>query len=92
MKKIPGLHAPHGATLCGYPITGTLTFRAPSYFEWKNTTSLEKYVLQEFESYDLPVDSVSSKWLDPFHSFEYTIQIFPRGQDRFNPQDKSRIS
>ncbi|KAG5011566.1 hypothetical protein JHK86_023827 [Glycine max] len=78
--------------ICGYPITGTLTFRAPSYFEWRDTTSLEKHLLQEFQSHDLPVDSVSLIISDPFHSFVYTIQIFPRGQDRFDRQDKSTIS
>ncbi|KAL2341486.1 hypothetical protein Fmac_009426 [Flemingia macrophylla] len=79
---------------CGYPITGKLTFRAPSFFEWRNETSLENYLLHEFQSRHLPVDSVSLtiSTEDPLHSFEFTIQIFPPGQDHFNQQDQSSIS
>ncbi|XP_068496168.1 leucine-rich repeat receptor protein kinase HPCA1-like isoform X2 [Phaseolus vulgaris] len=79
---------------CGYPYTGTLTCRAPSYFEWRNTTLLEEHLMQEFQSDNLPVDSVSLTLSpnDPFQSFEFSVQIFPLGQTHFSQQNKSRIS
>ncbi|XP_029128277.1 probable leucine-rich repeat receptor-like protein kinase At5g49770 isoform X3 [Cajanus cajan] len=79
---------------CGYPITGTLTVRAPSFFEWRNETSLEESLLQELKFYNLSVDSVSLtiSTQDPFRSFEFTIQIFPPGQDHFNQEVISSIS
>ncbi|RDX94881.1 putative leucine-rich repeat receptor-like protein kinase, partial [Mucuna pruriens] len=79
---------------CGYPYMGTLIFRAPSFFEWRNKAPLEEDLLHTFQSNHLPVDSVSLTLLneDPFHSFEFTIRIFPSGQDSFNQQEKSRIS
>lgn len=79
---------------CAYPYKGTLTFRAPSGFEWRNATSVEEDLLNVFQSNHLPVDSVSlfSTTQDPFQCFDFTIQIFPSGQDHFNQQDISSIS
>ncbi|XP_027333971.1 probable leucine-rich repeat receptor-like protein kinase At5g49770 [Abrus precatorius] len=79
--------------ICGYPYTGNLNFRAPSYFEWRNKTPQEEAILLAFQLYHLPVDSVSLiSTKDPFHYFEFTIYIFPSGQYHFTPQDISSIS
>jgi len=50
--------------------------------------------MQEFQSDNLPVDSVSLTLSpnDPFQSFEFSVQIFPLGQTHFSQQNKSRIS
>jgi len=79
---------------CGYPYSGTLTCRAPSYFQWSNTTLLEEDLLHEFQSHRLPVDSVSVmlSTKDPFQSFEFSVQIFPLDQNHFSQQEKSNIS
>ncbi|XP_061354222.1 leucine-rich repeat receptor protein kinase HPCA1-like [Gastrolobium bilobum] len=79
---------------CAYPYTGTLTFRSPSLFAWRNKSSLEEDLFHAFQSLHLPVDSVSLiiPPEDPFQSFEFIIQIFPLGQDHFNQQEISSIS
>ncbi|WVY94674.1 hypothetical protein V8G54_033762 [Vigna mungo] len=79
---------------CGYPYTGTLTCRAPSYFDWSNTTNLEEILMKEFQSHHLPVDSVSLtlSTKDPFRGFEFIIQIFPLHQNHFSQQEQSSIS
>ncbi|KAK7331220.1 hypothetical protein VNO77_25438 [Canavalia gladiata] len=79
---------------CGYPYIGVLTFRAPSSFEWRNTTSMEEKFLDIFQTHSLPVDSVSlrSSTDDPFSCFEFSIQIFPSGQDHFSQKNMSCIS
>ncbi|CAK9177852.1 unnamed protein product [Ilex paraguariensis] len=74
---------------CAYPYTGTLTFRAPSFFDLRNLsiyTSLQSSMMGFFQSHQLPVDSVSLS--NPTkNSDDYVIldvEIFPSGLNRFN--------
>ena len=70
---------------CAYPYTGTLTYRAPSCFDWRNVTSIEADLMQALQSKQIPVESVKSiPNDDPFRFFEFVIQIFPLGQDCFS--------
>ncbi|KAK7412782.1 hypothetical protein VNO78_04403 [Psophocarpus tetragonolobus] len=74
---------------CAYPYTGTLFLRAPSFSDLGNKTvfaTLELSLMQSFQLYDKPVDSVSlsnpRKNIDQY--LELTLAIFPLGQERFN--------
>ncbi|THG14251.1 hypothetical protein TEA_009234 [Camellia sinensis var. sinensis] len=76
---------------CAYPYTGLLILGAPS-FNVRNSniyTSLENYLMRSFQSYQLPVDSVSlSK--NPDDSFIIlSLEVFPYGVERF---DRTGIS
>ncbi|KAK7412783.1 hypothetical protein VNO78_04404 [Psophocarpus tetragonolobus] len=77
---------------CGYPYTGTLTCRVPSFLEGRNISSLEEDLTHQLQSNNLPVDAVSLVILDPLSMLEFIIQIFPQGQDHFKQEDISRIS
>ncbi|KAK4491319.1 hypothetical protein RD792_002055 [Penstemon davidsonii] len=74
---------------CAYPYTGTLSFRAPSFSNFGNSSvfaSLEKKFMDTFRSHSLPVDSVSlnnpTKDIDSY--LVLNLQVFPSGQDYFN--------
>ncbi|CAL5401896.1 unnamed protein product [Camellia sinensis] len=76
---------------CAYPYTGLLILGAPS-FNARNSniyTSLENYLMRSFQSYQLPVDSVSlSK--NPDDSFIIlSLEVFPYGVEHF---DRTGIS
>ncbi|KAI8022845.1 putative leucine-rich repeat receptor-like protein kinase [Camellia lanceoleosa] len=76
---------------CAYPYTGLLILGAPS-FNVRNSniyTSLENYLMRSFQSYQLPVDSVSlSK--NPDDSFIILrLEVFPYGVEHF---DRTGIS
>ncbi|GMP63455.1 hypothetical protein CsSME_00025144 [Camellia sinensis var. sinensis] len=76
---------------CAYPYTGLLILGAPS-FNVRNSniyTSLENYLMRSFQSYQLPVDSVSlSK--NPDDSFIIlSLEVFPYGVEHF---DRTGIS
>ncbi|KAJ1420954.1 Serine-threonine/tyrosine-protein kinase, catalytic domain [Sesbania bispinosa] len=84
---------------CAYPYTGTLTFRGPSFSGLGNDTvfvNLELSLMQSFQLYETPVDSVSlsnpRKDVDRIQYLELTLQVFPSGQDRFNRSGISGIA
>lgn len=75
--------------ICGFPYTGTFTFRAPSFSDLDNNThyqSLEESLMHSFQSHNLPVDSVSlsNPAKDSFQYLNLRLQVFPSNQDRFN--------
>lgn len=81
---------------CGYPYTGTLTFRTLTFSNLKNLTlytSLENSWTYALKSFQLPVDSVSLsnniKILDDY--IVLNLKIFPSGKDRFNRTEISKI-
>ncbi|KAG7972945.1 hypothetical protein I3843_07G206000, partial [Carya illinoinensis] len=74
---------------CVYPYKATLIFRAISNLDLGNTSyyvALEKSLMQTFDSYELPVDSVSlgNPFMDSFGYFGLSLEVFPSGGDRFN--------
>ncbi|XP_059461840.1 leucine-rich repeat receptor protein kinase HPCA1-like [Corylus avellana] len=74
---------------CGYPYKGTLFFRALSSLDLGNSSyyvAVEESLMQTFQSYDLPVDSVSlsNPTIDSFGYLGLSLQVFPSGDDRFN--------
>ena len=81
---------------CAYPYTGTLSFRAPSFSDLRNTTyyqALEKSLLSFFQSYTVHVDSVSlsNPHKDSAEYLDITLQVFPYGRDRFSRTEISDI-
>ncbi|MED6198919.1 hypothetical protein PIB30_071213 [Stylosanthes scabra] len=81
---------------CAYPYTGTVTYRAPSLYNWRNNTSIDEDIMQALQSsyQQLPVESVVSSILDsePSESFEFLIKIFPLNKDCFSQKDNYLIS
>ncbi|KAL8205972.1 hypothetical protein R6Q57_009523 [Mikania cordata] len=82
---------------CSYPYTGNLTFRARSFSDLGNSTiytSLQNNMLNAFESYQLPVDSISlsnpTKNADDY--LEIILNVFPSGDERFNRSGITRIA
>ncbi|XP_059461838.1 leucine-rich repeat receptor protein kinase HPCA1-like [Corylus avellana] len=74
---------------CAYPYKGTLFFRALSSLDLGNSSyyvAVEESLMQTFQSYDLPVDSVSlsNPTIDSFGYLGLSLQVFPSGDDRFN--------
>ncbi|XP_059461837.1 leucine-rich repeat receptor protein kinase HPCA1-like [Corylus avellana] len=74
---------------CAYPYQGTLFFRALSSLDLGNSSyyvAVEESLMQTFQSYDLPVDSVSlsNPTIDSFGYLGLSLQVFPSGDDRFN--------
>ncbi|KAK9669757.1 hypothetical protein RND81_13G152600 [Saponaria officinalis] len=74
---------------CGYPYTGTLIFRAPSFSAFGDPiyfTNLQQSLLKTFVSLKLPVDSisVSDVAVDDFGYLNMHLAIFPAGQVVFN--------
>ncbi|GLT44530.1 hypothetical protein SLA2020_184190 [Shorea laevis] len=74
---------------CAHPYTGILSFRGIFFSNLGNTTiyvDLKTYLMQLFQSYNLPVDSVSlsNPRMDPSRYFLLDLSIFPDGQDSFN--------
>lgn len=82
---------------CAYPYTGTLTFRATSFSETGNETifaNLGFSLMQSFQLYDKPVDSVSlsNPRRGSVQYLDLTLQVFPSGQDHFNRTGISGIA
>ncbi|XP_057430459.1 leucine-rich repeat receptor protein kinase HPCA1 isoform X2 [Lotus japonicus] len=82
---------------CAYPYTGTLTFRATSFSETGNETifaNLEFSLMQSFQLYDKPVDSVSlsNPRRGSVQYLDLTLKVFPSGQDHFNRTGISSIA
>ncbi|XP_021720965.1 probable leucine-rich repeat receptor-like protein kinase At5g49770 [Chenopodium quinoa] len=74
---------------CANPYTGNFVFRAPHFSNLQNFsyyTALEQKLMDTFNSYKLPVDSVSLSNLsrDTSNYLGITLQIFPLDQGRFN--------
>ncbi|XP_074309242.1 leucine-rich repeat receptor protein kinase HPCA1-like isoform X4 [Silene latifolia] len=74
---------------CGYPYTGTWTFRAPSFSAFGNPNyfkSLQQSLEESLVSLNLPVDSVllSDVVMDAFGYPKMRVAIFPAGQVLFN--------
>lgn len=77
---------------CCNPITGTLTFRAPSFSGVLNNSffiQLEEGLDDFFKPPSYPVDSVAivNREENEFHHLLIDIQIFPFGKERFNGMD-----
>ncbi|THG13869.1 hypothetical protein TEA_022015 [Camellia sinensis var. sinensis] len=76
---------------CAYPYTGLLILGAPS-FNVKNSniyTSLENYLMRSFQSYQLPVDSVSLSKNPDDSLIILSLEVFPYGVEHF---DRTGIS
>uniref|UniRef100_A0A2P2JI85 non-specific serine/threonine protein kinase n=1 Tax=Rhizophora mucronata TaxID=61149 RepID=A0A2P2JI85_RHIMU len=74
---------------CAYPYTGQLVFVAPSFSNLGNSTlytSLQKALMDSFQSLQLAVDSVSLRnpTKDSCDYLDINLQVFPSDQDRFN--------
>ncbi|XP_058215919.1 leucine-rich repeat receptor protein kinase HPCA1-like isoform X2 [Rhododendron vialii] len=74
---------------CAFPLTGTLHFISFSFSNLENSTYSKFLVgtlMSAFLSSHLPVDSVavSDPTIDMYSYLQFTIQIFPSGQDEFN--------
>ncbi|KAJ0099305.1 hypothetical protein Patl1_20589 [Pistacia atlantica] len=75
---------------CAYPYTGTLVFRAPSFSGLGNFTyftTLEGDMTLAFQSYKLPVDSISlsNPRKDSNEYLNLNVQVFPpSSEDSFN--------
>ncbi|BFG29752.1 hypothetical protein CerSpe_160260 [Prunus speciosa] len=82
---------------CAYPYTGTLVFIFVSFSNLGNFnyyTALQDSLVRTFQSYNLPVESVSlgyPTWGSSYQ-LELFIQVFPSGQDRFNQTGASAIA
>ncbi|KAH7866913.1 hypothetical protein Vadar_026595 [Vaccinium darrowii] len=82
---------------CAYPYMGFITFRAPSFSDLSNTTiytSLANFLMQFFQSHQLPVDSVSlsNPTRDTDNYFVLTLEVFPPSdQDGFDQTGVSEI-
>ncbi|XWS18045.1 hypothetical protein CRYUN_Cryun32bG0008500 [Craigia yunnanensis] len=82
---------------CAYPYTGTLQFRGPSFSDLGNPTpyeTLEQFLMQFFQSYQLPVDTVSlsNPRMDSSEYLLLNLGVFPYGQDSFNTTGISMIA
>ncbi|KAI8555734.1 hypothetical protein RHMOL_Rhmol05G0198000 [Rhododendron molle] len=74
---------------CAIPLTGTLHFISSSFSNLENSTYykyLEITLMSAFLSSHLPVDSIGVSYptIDIDSYLQFTIQIFPSGQDEFN--------
>ncbi|XP_044461735.1 leucine-rich repeat receptor protein kinase HPCA1-like isoform X2 [Mangifera indica] len=75
---------------CAYPYTGTLAFRAPPFSDLENFTyftTLEEHMVRTFQSYQLPVDSISlsKPHKDSNEYLNLTLRVFPPyDKDSFN--------
>ena len=74
---------------CAYPYTGTLVFRALSFSNLENSSyyiALQSSLMQCFQNYSLPVDSVSlnNPIKDSTKNLYLSLEVFPSGQDHFN--------
>ncbi|KAM7470167.1 hypothetical protein LguiA_008350 [Lonicera macranthoides] len=81
---------------CAYPYTGKISFRARKFSSLGNSSiyiSLEGRMMVSFQSYRLPVDSVSLKnpTTDLDDYLVISLEIFPFGQDYFNRTGVSAI-
>ncbi|EPS73566.1 hypothetical protein M569_01190 [Genlisea aurea] len=75
--------------ICSYPFTLDLIFNDPTFSDLENSTFFEAFqtALQStFRNMELPVDSVSLRNLswDTWNNLVITVDIFPRGQKKFN--------
>ncbi|CAL5399078.1 unnamed protein product [Camellia sinensis] len=76
---------------CAYPYTGLLILGAPS-FNVRNSniyTALENYLMRSFQSYQLPVDSVSLSKNPDDSLIILSLEVFPYGVEHF---DRTGIS
>jgi hypothetical protein len=74
---------------CAYPYSGTLVFRANSFPDLGNSVyyiALQSSLMQCFQNYTLPVDSISlsNPIKDSTMNLDLSLKVFPSGQDRFN--------
>jgi hypothetical protein len=75
---------------CVYPITGTLTFRSPSFSGYSNNDTFENLRLNLtgfFENRNYTVDSVAIRNIredEDDHYLLIDLSLFPYKQDRFN--------
>ncbi|KAL4655166.1 hypothetical protein ACB092_01G431600 [Castanea dentata] len=83
---------------CAYPYTGTLSFEAVSFSDLGNNTYykiLEYSLMQSFNYYQLPVDSVSltlsNSTTTSSEYLEMKLKVFPLGQVSFNRTGISSI-
>ncbi|XP_010252242.1 PREDICTED: probable leucine-rich repeat receptor-like protein kinase At5g49770 isoform X2 [Nelumbo nucifera] len=81
---------------CAYPYMGILYFRAPSFSDLGNSSyyvTLEKSLIASFQTYQLPVDSVSlsDPTKDSDNYLELDLEVFPSGSERFNQSVISKI-
>ena len=82
---------------CAYPYTGTLTFTAPKFSDFGNTShykDLETSLIMDFHTYAVPVDSVSlsNPIKYPSDYFKIRLHVFPSGRDHFLMTEISNIS
>ncbi|KAL2453758.1 Leucine-rich repeat protein kinase family protein [Abeliophyllum distichum] len=81
---------------CSHPYTGTLHFFSFSFSDLQNltyVTTLNGALMSVFLSNGLPVDSVVSAnpTVDIYNYLQFSLQIFPSGQDSFNQTSISTI-
>ncbi|KAL3729196.1 hypothetical protein ACJRO7_026314 [Eucalyptus globulus] len=74
---------------CGYPYTGTLVFTAPSFSGLGSSTYFENLtgiITMSFQSYQLPVDSVSlsDPRKDSYNYLKLNLAVFPSEGVSFN--------
>ncbi|KAJ4963179.1 hypothetical protein NE237_023118 [Protea cynaroides] len=81
---------------CSYPYKGTLVFRAPSFSELGNSSyymALERSLMLTFQTYQLPVDSVSlsNPRRDSYNYLEVSLEVFRSGDDHFSWSEITEI-
>ncbi|KAK4476787.1 hypothetical protein RD792_015947 [Penstemon davidsonii] len=81
---------------CSRPYTGTIHFYSVSFSNLQNVSyfnSLNGTLMSLFLSDGLPVNSViaSNPVIDLYSYMQFTLQIFPSGQDSFERRSVSRI-
>ena len=79
---------------CAHPYIGTITFLLHSFSNLDNTTYyklLNDSLMSAFRSKQLPVESIfiSNAFIGEY--LQYTLHIFPSGQDHFNLLEVSSI-
>ncbi|KAK1370527.1 putative leucine-rich repeat receptor-like protein kinase [Heracleum sosnowskyi] len=79
---------------CTYPFTCTLFFRVLSNPNSTIYTSIETSLMSEFQSIQLPVDSIFifDSSIDVYKYFALRLEIFPTDTDRFNLTEITRIA
>ncbi|KAM5585360.1 leucine-rich repeat receptor protein kinase HPCA1-like [Rosa sericea] len=82
---------------CAHPYTVTLVFLYVSFSDFGNSTyytELEISLIQSFQSYNIPVDSVSlgSPSFDLFYYLHLILEVFPSDQDHFNKSEASALA
>ncbi|KAJ0040284.1 hypothetical protein Pint_27224 [Pistacia integerrima] len=77
------------------PIVGILIFRSFSFSNWENTSYynfLRDKFMESFKSSNLPVDSMTFRFVTANDYLELEVKVFPSGSNRFNITTFSMIS